>query len=121
MHVNRGGAEKGRERIPSRLQAVSAEPDVGLDPTTLGSRSEPKSRVGLLNRLSRPGAPELLFLLTDPTENSLFKMTAVGTHRPAHLRTRLSRHSALCVSRQLRQVTATTQGREAGTRVISLL
>ena len=25
-----GGAERGRERIPSRLHAVSAEPDVGL-------------------------------------------------------------------------------------------
>ena len=30
-----GGAqrERGRERIPSRLQAVSTEPDVGLEPT----------------------------------------------------------------------------------------
>ena len=27
-----GGEEKGRERIPSRLCAVSAEPDLGLDP-----------------------------------------------------------------------------------------
>ena len=30
-----GGKE--RERIPSRLHAVSAKPDVGLDPTTTGS------------------------------------------------------------------------------------
>ena len=41
MHVGGGGAERererGRERIPSRIRAVSAEPDVGLDPTTLGS------------------------------------------------------------------------------------
>ena len=27
------GAEKERERVPSRLHTVSAEPDVGLDPT----------------------------------------------------------------------------------------
>ena len=27
-----GGAERGRERIPSRLCAVSAEPDAGLAP-----------------------------------------------------------------------------------------
>ena len=25
--------EKGRERIPNRLHAVSAEPDMGLEPT----------------------------------------------------------------------------------------
>ena len=30
--VSRGGAERGRERIPSRLHAVSAEPDLGLEP-----------------------------------------------------------------------------------------
>ena len=27
------GIERGRERIPSRLGAVSTEPDVGLEPT----------------------------------------------------------------------------------------
>ena len=33
-HASGGGAERerGRERIPSRLRAVSREPDVGLDP-----------------------------------------------------------------------------------------
>ena len=36
----RGGGrqkERRRERIPRRLCAVSAEPNSGLDPTTLGS------------------------------------------------------------------------------------
>ena len=28
-----GGAERERERISSRLHAVSTEPDMGLDPT----------------------------------------------------------------------------------------
>ena len=28
-----GGAERGKERIPSRLPAVSTEPDSGLDLT----------------------------------------------------------------------------------------
>ena len=28
-----GQRERGRERIPSRLSAVSAEPDAGLEPT----------------------------------------------------------------------------------------
>ena len=30
------GRERGRERIPSRLCAVSVEPDVGLDPMNRG-------------------------------------------------------------------------------------
>ena len=29
------GRERGRERVPSRLRAVSEEPDVGLSPTNL--------------------------------------------------------------------------------------
>ena len=32
MHKQGRGRERGRERIPSRLHAVSAELDVGLDP-----------------------------------------------------------------------------------------
>ena len=36
MELGRG-KERGRERIPSRVCAVSIEPDVGLDPKTLGS------------------------------------------------------------------------------------
>ena len=32
-HLSGGGAGRGRERIPSRLCAVSAEPDLGLDLT----------------------------------------------------------------------------------------
>ena len=32
--------ETGRERIPSRLLAVSAEPDVGLDPTNRAKTQE---------------------------------------------------------------------------------
>ena len=39
------GREKGRERIPSSLCPVSAEPDAGLDLTTVRSWLEPKSRV----------------------------------------------------------------------------
>ena len=31
--MNRRGAERGTERIPSRLSTVSAEPDVGLELT----------------------------------------------------------------------------------------
>ena len=31
-HVCRGGAERGRDRIPGRLCIVSEEPNVGLEP-----------------------------------------------------------------------------------------
>ena len=33
--MSRGGAETGRERISSRLHAVSTEPDMGLNLTNL--------------------------------------------------------------------------------------
>ena len=33
VHVSGEGAERGRERIPSKLHTVSAEPDVGHEPT----------------------------------------------------------------------------------------
>ena len=36
-HTNGGGAETKGERIPSRLWAVSTEPDMRLDPMTVGS------------------------------------------------------------------------------------
>ena len=31
--TSRGGAERGKKRIPSRPCPVSTEPDMGLDPT----------------------------------------------------------------------------------------
>ena len=42
------GRDRWREKIPSRLCAVSAEPDVGLDSQTMSSWPEPKSSVGCL-------------------------------------------------------------------------
>ena len=32
-HASRGGAERGRDRIQSRLHTASTEPDVGFDLT----------------------------------------------------------------------------------------
>ena len=46
----RRGRERGRERIPSRLCAVSAEPEVGLDPTDC----EPKSGLRHLTDIAAP-------------------------------------------------------------------
>ena len=45
-HMSGEGAEREGEKIPSMLHMVSTEPNAGLDPTTVKSWSEPKSRVG---------------------------------------------------------------------------
>ena len=54
--------ERGRERHRQReKQAPCREPDVGLDPRTVGSRPEPKADAQLL---SHPGVPEINILTT---------------------------------------------------------
>ena len=49
--------ERNRKRIPSRLHAVDAEPDVGLELTNreIPTGAEIKSQT--LNRLGHPGIP----------------------------------------------------------------
>ena len=44
-HEEGSGRERGRERTPSRLHAVSAEPDVGLELTNCEIMAELKPRV----------------------------------------------------------------------------
>ena len=55
---------RGRERIPSKLHAVSAEPDVGLDLTnqTMRSGPEPKSRVRCFTDRAIQASLKVLFL-----------------------------------------------------------
>ena len=53
-----GRAEREGERNPSRLRAVSLEPDVGLELTKHEIGPELKAS-RTLNRLSHPGAPSL--------------------------------------------------------------
>ena len=43
-----GGREKERERESQAGSIPSIEPDAGLDPTTVRSSPEPKSRIGRL-------------------------------------------------------------------------
>ena len=47
-HTSGGGAERRRDRLSSRFHAISAEPDVGLELTNVGSRPQLRSRVGHL-------------------------------------------------------------------------
>ena len=63
------GREKGRERIPSRLSAVSAEPDVGIGPQMMRSWPEPKPRVWYLTHRATqpPCAHTLTFLILMPS------------------------------------------------------
>ena len=44
-HEQRRGRDRGRERIPRRLCAVSTEPNVGLDPRNHEIMTDLKSRV----------------------------------------------------------------------------
>ena len=56
-NIKRGGAERrGRQRIPSRLHAVSTEPNVGLDPTNHEVMTGAETESQRLNRWSHPGA-----------------------------------------------------------------
>ena len=63
----RGGGqrERGRQGIPSRLRAVGAGPDAGLELMNheITALAEIKSRT--LNRLSHPGVPDIWFLLSE--------------------------------------------------------
>ena len=51
--------ERKRERIPTRLCAVSAEPNVGLDLTNHEIMTSAEIKSQMLNRLSHPGIPDL--------------------------------------------------------------
>ena len=55
------GKERGRERIPSRLQTVSPEPNVGLEPMNCEIMTCGKTKSRTPNRLSHPGALYLGF------------------------------------------------------------
>ena len=60
-----GGTKREGERIPSRLFAVRAEPDTGLDPTNSETMTPVEIQSQELNRLSHPGAPKRMTLLTE--------------------------------------------------------
>ena len=67
-HTSRGGAEREteRERIPSRLHAVSTEPDTGLSLTNCEIMPRAEIRSGVFNCPSHSGAPNVyLFILRE--------------------------------------------------------
>ena len=67
-----GGAERGRERISNRLWTVSAEPDLGLEPTNWEIMTWAKTKSGMLNWLCHPGAPKsgVIFMFQKPIEHT---------------------------------------------------
>ena len=54
--------ETEREKIPSSLRAVSTEPDVGLEVMNHEIMTQAKIQSPMLNQLSHPDAPYLIFL-----------------------------------------------------------
>ena len=58
QRVRAGEEQRERERIPSRLHAVSAEPDAGLRLTNCEVMTRAKMKSRMLNPLSHPGAPD---------------------------------------------------------------
>ena len=57
VSMNRWGAERGRDRILSRLHAVGTEPHTGLEPTNCEIMTLAKIKSQMFNRLSHPCAP----------------------------------------------------------------
>ena len=53
------GTERGKERIPSRLCSVRADPNVGLEHTNREIMTGAKIKSQMLDRLSHPGAPRI--------------------------------------------------------------
>ena len=62
--VGEGQIER-RQRIPSRVCAVSAEPDVGLELMNHEIMTSVEIKSQTLNQLSHPGAPNPHFFLKD--------------------------------------------------------
>ena len=61
--MQRRDRERGRQRIPSGIRAVSAEPGVGLKLMNCEIMTGAKIKSQLLNQLSPPGAPVLRVLM----------------------------------------------------------
>ena len=75
----RGGRERQRERESQAGSTLSAEPDVGLHPTTLGSWPELKSRYGRSTNWATQVPPSLLvrtsvILYLGPTQMTSFSL-----------------------------------------------
>ena len=69
MREGQGQRETERERIPSRVLAISTEPNSGLDPRNVESMTWAEIKSLTLNRLSHPGAPVNCFLNLDTISN----------------------------------------------------
>ena len=78
------GRERGRKRIPSRLHAVSAEPNVGLDPMNCEIMTWAEIKSQTPNKLSHPGTLGHKFL--NASSHFFFLIHHGGsqtTHRPS--------------------------------------
>ena len=70
---------RGRERIPSRLHTVRAEPDAGIELSDRETMTWAEIKSQTFNQLSHPGAP--LFLIFCGT-STLFSIIAAPIYIP---------------------------------------
>ena len=63
MHEHGKGRERRREKIPSRLHAVSTEPSSGLSPTNREIMTRAETQSQMLNQLSHQRAPLHVLLI----------------------------------------------------------
>ena len=89
----RGGAERGRHRIRSRLQALRHQHRAGCGARTHRPRDHDPSRSRMLTRLSHPGAPTAVWVTTPNWKDPKWPIHAPG-HGSAVERSLLQSHTA---------------------------
>ena len=67
VHKQGRGRERGRKRTPSRLHAVSTEPDMGLKLMDRVIQTWAKIQSWMLNWLSHPGTPRWAMAINEGT------------------------------------------------------
>ena len=61
MHEYGRGRERGRERIPSRLRPINAEPDLGLNLMNRKIKTWAEIKIQAPDKLSHLGTPNYIF------------------------------------------------------------
>ena len=111
VHKLGRGAERGRERIPSRLHIASVEPNAGLELTNHEIMTWAKINSWMLNRLSHPGTPS----------NTYFILVYTKLHWSEHLSIHLCFYICMCLWRCLKWCSPHVNNTVEGFRVFFFL
>ena len=79
-HDQGRGRNRGGERVPSGLCAVSAEPDAELDIMVSEITTRAKIKIWMLNQLSHPDSP-MMFLFKNHFQNAILNKRAKPTRK----------------------------------------